>query len=131
MKITLLDDEFSLRNNIKDFLEFHHYEVEAYADGTSLLEKTNFDSDLYILDINVCLSNPCPPPPCLLLVMFIMEELSWTKNRSVANNVIIRLNARFSNWAVEAGHICVQISMNLNIYMVGNHQDVYPYLNLS
>ena len=53
MKITLMDDEFSLRNNIKEFLELNHYIVEAYSDGNSLLEKTNFDSDLYILDINV------------------------------------------------------------------------------
>ena len=53
MNITLMDDEFSLRNNIKEFLEFHHHTVEAYADGTSLLEDTNFDADLYILDINV------------------------------------------------------------------------------
>ena len=53
MNITLMDDEFSLRNNIKEFLEFNHHTIEAYADGTSLLENTNFDADLYILDINV------------------------------------------------------------------------------
>ena len=46
MKITLMDDEFSLRNNIKEFLEFNHHTIEAYADGTSLLENTNFDSVL-------------------------------------------------------------------------------------
>ena len=91
MKITLLDDEFSLRNNIKDFLEFHHYEVEAYADGTSLLEKTNFDSDLYILDINVpgasgyevmeWISNNSPHSP----VIFIT---AYTDIKSIAKYVL-------------------------------------------
>lgn len=53
MNIIILEDEFSLRNNIKEFLELNHYSVEAYADGAVLLQKCNFDADLYILDINV------------------------------------------------------------------------------
>jgi len=57
MKITLLEDEFSLRNNIKEFLELNNYIIDEYADGSELLEKCSFDSDIYILDVNVPGSN--------------------------------------------------------------------------
>ncbi len=53
MKITLLEDEYALRSNITDFLALHFYEVESYGNGALLLDQCRFDSDLYILDINV------------------------------------------------------------------------------
>ncbi|MEA3372335.1 MAG: response regulator transcription factor [Campylobacterota bacterium] len=87
MKITLLDDEFSLRNNIKEFLEFHHYVVDAYADGTTLLEECRFDADLYILDINVpgadgfeiieWISRNAPDTPVIFITAFTdIESIS-------------------------------------------------------
>lgn len=53
MKITLLEDEFALRNNIADFLRLHFYEVEAFGNGNEMLEMCRFHSELYVLDINV------------------------------------------------------------------------------
>jgi DNA-binding response OmpR family regulator len=53
MKITLFEDEYSLRNNIYDFLTLHAYEVEMFGNGDVMLDQCRFNSDLYILDINV------------------------------------------------------------------------------
>ncbi len=53
MKITLFEDEYALRKNVADFLALHGYDVESYGEGEEMLEACGFDSDLYILDINV------------------------------------------------------------------------------
>lgn len=53
MMITLLEDEFALRNNIAGFLSIHAYDVEAFGNGNDMLNQCRFNSDLYILDINV------------------------------------------------------------------------------
>jgi len=53
MKITLLEDEYALRNNLTDFFSFHSYEVEAFGEGDEMLNNCHFNSDIYILDINV------------------------------------------------------------------------------
>lgn len=53
MKITLFEDEYALRNNLNDFLVLHSYEVEMFGNGNEMLNQCRFNSDLYILDINV------------------------------------------------------------------------------
>lgn len=53
MKITLLEDEYALRKNLTDFFSFHAYEVEPFGEGNDMLNKCRFNSDIYILDINV------------------------------------------------------------------------------
>lgn len=53
MKVTLLEDEFSLRNNLADFLSLHSYEIEMFGHGNDMLNRCRFNSDIYILDINV------------------------------------------------------------------------------
>jgi len=53
MKLVLLEDDTALRNNIREFLQLHRYEIEAYANGEELLDNCAFDADGYLLDINV------------------------------------------------------------------------------
>lgn len=53
MKITLIEDEYALRNNLNDFLSLHSYEIESFGNGNKMLDLCRFNSDLYILDINV------------------------------------------------------------------------------
>lgn len=53
MKITLFEDEYSLRNNLNDFLSLHSFDVEMFGNGNEMLNQCRFNSDLYILDINV------------------------------------------------------------------------------
>lgn len=53
MKITLLEDEFSLRNNLAGFLTLHSYEIEMFGHGNAMLNQCRFNSDIYILDVNV------------------------------------------------------------------------------
>jgi DNA-binding response OmpR family regulator len=53
MKITLFEDEYTLRNNINDFLTLHSYEVEMFGNGDVMLDQCQFNTDLYVLDINV------------------------------------------------------------------------------
>lgn len=53
MKITLFEDEYALRNNLNDFLLLHSYEIEMFSHGNEILNSCSFNSDLYILDINV------------------------------------------------------------------------------
>ncbi|HLD23538.1 MAG TPA: response regulator transcription factor [Sulfuricurvum sp.] len=53
MKITLLEDEYALRKNLSDFFSFHSYDVEMFGEGNEMLNKCRFNSDIYILDINV------------------------------------------------------------------------------
>ena len=53
MKIILLEDEFSLRNNLAGFLALHSYEVEMFGHGSEMLNQCRFNADIYILDINV------------------------------------------------------------------------------
>ena len=57
MKIILLEDEYLLNNNIKEFLELKGAVVETYFDGTKLLNETSFKADIAILDINVSGAN--------------------------------------------------------------------------
>jgi DNA-binding response OmpR family regulator len=52
MRLTLLEDEYALRNNLCDFFSLHAYEIESFGDGNDLLTRCRFDSDIYILDIN-------------------------------------------------------------------------------
>jgi len=53
MKVILLEDEYLLNENIKEYLELKGMVVEAYTDGTELLEKCNLQADIAILDIQV------------------------------------------------------------------------------
>jgi len=53
MKVLLLEDEYLLNNNIKEFLELKGMEVESYIDGAELLKESSFEADLAILDIEV------------------------------------------------------------------------------
>ncbi|MDD3506452.1 MAG: response regulator transcription factor [Sulfurimonas sp.] len=54
MKILLLEDEFSLRISIKEFLEDMEYEVDDYADGIDAYDAIYSKSyDLLLLDVNV------------------------------------------------------------------------------
>lgn len=53
MKILLLEDEYILNSNIKEFLEMKGFEVESYTDGEVLLKKSKFDADIALLDIEV------------------------------------------------------------------------------
>ena len=53
LKIILLEDEYILNTNIKEFLELKGLEVESYIDGGKLLQESSFDADLALLDIEV------------------------------------------------------------------------------
>jgi len=54
MKILLLEDEYSLRISIKEFLEDIDYEVDDYSDGVEAFEAIYSKSyDLLLLDVNV------------------------------------------------------------------------------
>ncbi len=53
MKITLLEDEYALRNNLSDFFSLHSYDVEIFGEGNEMLCQCSFNSDIYVLDINV------------------------------------------------------------------------------
>ncbi len=52
--ILVVDDEQSMRELCKDFLEEEGYKVSIAVDGQDALEKMNYDDfDLYIVDINM------------------------------------------------------------------------------
>lgn len=53
MKVILLEDEYLLNSNIKEFLEMQGVVVEAYTDGSTLLQESTFKADVAILDIEV------------------------------------------------------------------------------
>lgn len=54
MKILLLEDEYSLRLSIKEFLEDCNYEVDDFADGLEAYDAIYSKSyDLLLLDVNV------------------------------------------------------------------------------
>jgi DNA-binding response OmpR family regulator len=54
MKILLLEDEYSLRISIKEFLQDLEYEVDDYADGEDAYNAVFSKSyDLLLLDVNV------------------------------------------------------------------------------
>ncbi|QOY55299.1 response regulator transcription factor [Candidatus Sulfurimonas marisnigri] len=53
MKVILLEDEYLLNSNIKEFLEMKGVVVEAYTDGATLLQESTFKADIAILDIEV------------------------------------------------------------------------------
>ena len=53
MKGLLLEDEKLLNDNITEFLELKGLIVESYSNGSELLNRSNFDVDMAILDINV------------------------------------------------------------------------------
>lgn len=53
MKVLLLEDEYLLNNNIKEFLELKGMVVESYTDGAELLKISKLKADLAILDIEV------------------------------------------------------------------------------
>lgn len=53
MIVLLLEDEYLLNTNIKEFLEFKGMVVESYTSGSELLKQTTFKADIAILDIEV------------------------------------------------------------------------------
>ncbi len=53
MKVLLLKNEYLLNSNIKEFLELKGLKVESYTDGGELLNESNLEADLAILDIEV------------------------------------------------------------------------------
>jgi len=53
MKVLLLEDEYLLNTNIKEFLEFKGMVVESYTNGSELLKNSSFKVDIAILDIEV------------------------------------------------------------------------------
>ncbi len=53
MKVILLEDEYLLNANIKEYLEFKGMSVKAYTDGAELLQNCSLKADIAILDIEV------------------------------------------------------------------------------
>ncbi len=53
MKVILLEDEYFLNENIKEYLELKGMVVESYTDGAELLKYSSLDADIAILDIEV------------------------------------------------------------------------------
>ena len=53
MKVILLEDEYLLNNNIKEYLELKGLSVESYINGGELLKISTLDADIAILDIEV------------------------------------------------------------------------------
>jgi len=53
MNVLLLEDEYLLNDNIKEFFELKGLTVEAYVDGAALLRESSFDVDIAVLDIEV------------------------------------------------------------------------------
>lgn len=51
MKAILLEDEYLLNDNLKEFLELKGVSVESYLDGGELLDNCNLKADVAILDI--------------------------------------------------------------------------------
>lgn len=51
MEIILLEDEYLLNNNIKEYLEYQGACVESYLDGGELLDNCSFKADIVVLDI--------------------------------------------------------------------------------
>jgi DNA-binding response OmpR family regulator len=49
----MLEDEYLLNSNIKEFLEIKGLLVEAYTDGEQLLQNSSLKADLALLDIEV------------------------------------------------------------------------------
>jgi len=53
MRAILLEDEYLLNTNIKEFLELKGVLVESYTDGSKLLQESSLEADIAILDIEV------------------------------------------------------------------------------
>jgi len=53
MRVILLEDEYLLNNNIKEYLEFKGLSVENYLDGSDLLQESDINADIAVLDIEV------------------------------------------------------------------------------
>jgi len=53
MRVLLLEDEYLLNENIKEFFELKGLVVESYTDGAKLLQKSRLDADIAVLDIEV------------------------------------------------------------------------------
>ena len=53
MKVILLEDEYFLNENIKEYLELKGMLVDSYTDGAELLKSSSLDADIVILDIEV------------------------------------------------------------------------------
>ncbi len=53
MKVILLEDEYFLNENIKEYLELKGMLVDSYTDGAELLKSSSLDADIAILDIEV------------------------------------------------------------------------------
>ena len=51
MKVILLEDEYLLNSNIKEFLELKGVFVETYLDGGELLDNCDLKADIAVLDI--------------------------------------------------------------------------------
>ncbi len=54
MKILLLEDEYTLRKSIQEFLEDDNYIVDGFSDGDSAFDAAYYNTyDLLLLDVNV------------------------------------------------------------------------------
>lgn len=53
MKILLLEDDIALNRAIKKTIELDNHTAISFIDGQDVLDKIEYDYDLYILDINV------------------------------------------------------------------------------
>src|SRR6478609_10931625 len=54
MNILLLEDDFTLSQEVKQFLEKHNFKCDCIYEGALVLKQSKLkDYDLYILDINV------------------------------------------------------------------------------
>mgnify|MGYP002630159392 CR=1 FL=1 len=51
MKVILLEDEYLLNANVKEYLELKGMVVESYTDGGELLQTCSLEADMAILDI--------------------------------------------------------------------------------
>jgi DNA-binding response OmpR family regulator len=52
-KITVVDDETDLRNLLRLTLSMAGYDVEVFSNGEDFVNQSNFNSDLYIIDIDL------------------------------------------------------------------------------
>jgi len=82
MKILLLEDDVPLNNALKKLLQLDQHTVSSFFDGKQLMDTvTNFNYDVYILDINV------PYIDGLELLQLIYSYNSQSKIIMISSNI--------------------------------------------
>ncbi len=57
MKITLLEDDSFISEEIKLYFEIKNHQVDVFVNGQELLDNLKVDTDIYLLDINTPIKN--------------------------------------------------------------------------